>query len=70
MTAERFGQSPAWAYLRVRDPVMATMLDEALALRLIADDASRAARAGGRHGIDDDQRYSVEADYAADAGVA
>ena len=47
-TAERFGQSPSRAYLGLGDPVMVTLVDEALALRLAADDARIAAGRRGR----------------------
>lgn len=65
-TAERFGRSPATTYLGVTDPVMVTLLDEALALRLSADDARLHAKAWGKRGIDADQRYATDADYADD----
>lgn len=56
-------------YLGLRDPAMVTMLDEALALRLVADDA-RLASDGKPAGIDPDERYSSEADYDDAADVA
>lgn len=37
MTARTFGQSPSLSYLGLEDPAMAFMVDEALALRLVAD---------------------------------
>lgn len=69
-TAERFGQSPAATYLGIRDPVLAVVVDEALALRLAADDArlaaATAARAKGKGegGLDAGQRFATDADYA------
>lgn len=59
-------------YLGLRDPAMVTMLDEALALRLIADDARLAADPSARNvpGIGPDERYSAEGDYDDAADVA
>jgi hypothetical protein len=52
----------------VGDPVLAVAIDEALALRLLADDARIATR--GRSvpdgGIRPDERYASDADYADD----
>lgn len=63
-TAERFGQSPATTYLGIPDRVLATMVDEALALRLAADDARLALLAGGKApGIRPDERYATDDDY-------
>lgn len=45
---------------------MVTLLDEALALRLAADDLRLAARAKGAGSIDADQRYATDADYPDD----
>jgi len=50
--------------------VIAAAIDEALALRLLADDA-RLSRVGGKSapggGIRPDERYASDADYADDA---
>lgn len=56
-------------YLGLRDPVMVTLLDEALALRLAADDA-RMHTSGERSGIEPDERYASEDDYDDAVAVA
>lgn len=59
--AARFGKSLALDYLRIGDPVLALLLDDALHQRLVAFE--RRPRERARPGIAPEERYASDADF-------
>lgn len=62
LTAKTFGARPS-ELLGLSDPVVAYAVDEAVAIRLRADE-QRAEQAAGKGSIDPNQRYETAADLA------
>ena len=59
LAGQTFGQSPALTYLRIEDPLLVALVDEALAVRLtiMQSKASQPSK------LPADLRYATEADY-------